>query len=51
VSPWSKTMEAFKVAVGRRDGQRQVALLRAMADVAGGGAEVGAVTRPLFGST
>jgi hypothetical protein len=36
-----KVMEAFMASVGRRDGQRQVALLRAMADVAGGGGEDG----------
>ena len=37
----AKTTEQLKLAVGRRDARRQVATLRALADVAGGGGEEG----------
>jgi hypothetical protein len=37
----NKVCDAFKTAVGKRDAQRQVALLRALADVAGGGGDEG----------
>ena len=36
-----KTMEQFAAAVGKRDAQRQVAAIRALADVAGGGGDDG----------
>ena len=36
-----KTMEHFRLAVGKKDARRQVATLRAMADVAGGGGDDG----------
>ena len=36
-----KAMEHFRIAVGKKDARRQVATLRAMADVAGGGGDDG----------